>query len=408
MSTADAITTEAEQRATRIVLKKPLLRSEDVDDFRAVRRHLPQLRTWFEVNTGWRLFADSEVIRLHKEPSAPDDPTHPAADPRSKNPFSRRRYVLFCLALAALERADAQIPLGRLADHVIMLAHSPELGDAGLEFTLEGRDQKADLVAVVRLLLDVGALTRVAGDEEDYLRDTGDVLYDVNRRVLAQLPVSRRGPSTVEADEFDARITALAATDVFDSHDMRNRQIRHRLTRRLLDDPVLYLDELDETEAEYLRRQRGAIIRRISEQTGLVAEIRAEGIAMVDPDDDLTDVKMPDTGTEGHLTLLLAEILAAGPDRVHAIDELREHTRNLAERHKGYWRKTARDPGAENGLTANAIARLAALRLVERVNADEGVRALPALGRFSVAEPVIKGPSRPRDEGEMLLEVAGE
>ena len=33
---------------------------------------------------------------------------------------------------------------------------------------------------------------------------------------------------------------------------------------------------------------------------------------MVDPDDDLTDVRMPDVGTDGHVTLLLAEHLAGG------------------------------------------------------------------------------------------------
>ncbi|NDL55758.1 TIGR02678 family protein [Phytoactinopolyspora mesophila] len=380
---------EQQQRATRILLKKPLLRAVEVDAFRAVRPHVPQLRTWFELNTGWRLHADSDVIRLLKEPSAPDDPTRPAVDPRSKAAFSRRRYILFCLALAALERADAQIPLGRLAEQVMLLAHSPVLEGSGVEFTLAGREQKADLVAAVRLLLELGVLTRVAGDEEDYLRDTGDVLYDISRRVLSQLLASRRGPSTIDAPTLDQQLAALSAPDMFDSHDMRNRRIRHRLTRRLLDDPVLYFDELDEHEAEYLRSQRSAIIRRISEQTGLVGEIRGEGIAMVDPDDDLTDVKMPDTGTGGHVTLLLAEALAAEPDRVHSMAELHERTRRLVQAHKGYWRKTAQEPGAEVALAGTAVGRLEALRLAER--REDGVRALPALARFAVAEPVVRG-----------------
>jgi len=90
-----------------------------------------------------------------------------------------------------------------------------------------------------------------------------------------------------------------------------NQHLRQRLTRRLLDEPVLYYDELTEAELAYLTGQRGAITARITELTGLIAEVRAEGIAMVDPHDDLTDVRMPDTGTDGHVTLLLAEFLAA-------------------------------------------------------------------------------------------------
>jgi len=300
--------------------------------------------------------------------------------------------VLFCLSLAALERADAQISLGRLAEQVLLMARGPTLEDTGVEFSLTGREQKSDLVAVVHVLLEWGVLARVAGDEEDYLRQTGDVLYDVSRRVLSQLLSVRRGPSTIDAADLEEQISALSAVDSldgFDATELRNRQIRHRLTRRLLDEPVLYFDELDEQETAYLRGQRSAIIRRISELTGLSAEVRAEGIAMVDQDDDLTDIKMPDTGTDGHLTLLLAETLAAEPERVHTHEELHRRTRELADKHRGYWRKSAREPGAEAALTNSALDRLAALRLVEWT--ESGARALPALARFAVTEATVKG-----------------
>ena len=82
------------------------------------------------------------------------------------------------------------------------------------------------------------------------------------------------------------------------------------LTRRLLDDPVVYYAELTEDERAYLVNQRHAITGRISEVTGLMPEMRAEGIAMVDPDDKLTDVRMPEQGTDGHVTLLIAAYLA--------------------------------------------------------------------------------------------------
>lgn len=377
------------QRAARILLKRPLVRASEHEEFRAVRAHLAELRAWFDLNVGWRLHADSDVIRLHKEPALPDDSSRPARDPRNKNAFGRRRYILFCVALAALERADAQVPLGRLAEQVVLLAQGPALAGTGFEFTLNGRDEKGDLVAAVHLLLHWGVLERVAGDENDYLHGTGDVLYDVSRRVLAQLLVARHGPSTIALEALDDRIAALGAVDLFETSDLQNRQIRHRLTRRLLDDPVLYFDDLGEAEAEYLRRQRPAIVRRITELTGLVAEVRLEGIAMVDVDDDLTDVKIPDTGTEGHLALLLAEHLASEPGRVHAIAELERLTVTLAERHRPFWRKGAREPGAEVGLTATALERLAALRLIER--RDASVRALPALARFAIGAPIVTG-----------------
>ena len=303
-------------RATRALLRRPLLRhGADPDAFRLVRRHATELRGWFDQNTGWRLHVDTEVARLFKLAEPDADGTHPAREPRSQLPFGRRRYVLLCLALSVLERADAQITLGRLAEGVIVAAGDERLAAAGIAFELSGREERGDLVAVVRVLLELGALARVAGDEDAFVREAGDVLYDVERRVLAVLISAPRGPSTIAAHAFDDRLRELIAEPEPVSEDLRTRAIRHRLTRRLLDDPVVYYDELSEAELAYLTSQRSALTRRICERTGLVAELRAEGIAMVDPRDELTDVRMPEVGTDGHVALLVTEYLAARADR---------------------------------------------------------------------------------------------
>ena len=101
-----------------------------------------------------------------------------------------------------------------------------------------------------------------------------------------------------EYDAYRDCLRELIAEPEPVSEETRTRAIRHRLTRRLLDEPVIYYDELTEAELAYLTSQRSALTKRISERTGLVAEIRAEGIAMVDPRDELTDVRMPEVGTE--------------------------------------------------------------------------------------------------------------
>ncbi len=380
------------RRAVRSLLRRPLLRAggAQAEEFRLVRRYGAELRSWFDANTGWRLIVDSEVARLVKLAPTTDDPTHPARDTRSRAPFNRRRYVLTCLALLVLERSDAQITLGRLAEGVRVAAADEQLASAGVTFTLSGREERGDLVAVVRLLLELGVLGRVAGDEDAYVRDAGDALYDVQRRVLAGVLAPSRGPSTITARELDERLSQLATDPLPEAEDLRNRALRHHLTRRLLDDPVLYYEELDAEQLAYLTGQRAALTRRVSELTGLVAEIRAEGIAMVDPDDDLTDVRMPDTGTDGHVTLLLAEFLAGrlgeGPKPVPE-EELCRLVRGLADEHKSYWRRAAQEPGAETLLVETALERLAALRLVRY--GSEGITPLPALARYALAAPTI-------------------
>lgn len=397
----EARDTEERTRVLRALLRQPLIRARTEPDlFRLARRHAEWIRTWLDRETGWRLITEPEMIRL--APSyVPHGPTagaiaaqHPARARRVDPPFTRRRYVLLCLALAALERSDTQISLGRLAEEVVLLARAPGLED--VIFSLAKRDERSDLVAVIRLLLDVGALARVAGDEESYISSGGDALYDVDRRALAALLTPQHGPALAARrlpeepaiEEIEAALHELPAAF---TDDEINRRIRQSVSRRLLSDPVVYYDELPDAEREYLvSGQRVALTRRVAEATGLIPELRAEGIALVDPDDQLTDLRMPEQGTDGHATLLIAEHLAS--NGAATVREVRRMVRKLAEQHASYWRKSAREPGAESAIVAAVVDRLVGLGLV-RVTGDgrdAEITPLPALARFAVTEPVIR------------------
>jgi uncharacterized protein (TIGR02678 family) len=388
---------QAQRRAAlRALLSKPLLITpEDAESLVLVRRHLTALSDWLRRETGWRLTADAETARLFKTAPQGADPTHPARG-HNKEPFSRRRYVILCLALSALARADAQTTLGSLAEDVLTAAAEPRLAAAGFTLTLDNRADRADLVAAVRLLLARGALTRVAGDEDAYLSGGVDVLYDVRRPVLGLLLTGSRGPSTVTAAAFESRLAELIAEPVAETDDLRNQAMRRALTRQLLDEPVVYYDELTEDERGYLVSQRHNITARIAEATGLLPELRAEGIAMVDPDDELTDIRMPEQRTDGHVTLLVAEYLA-GRDRAPRA-ELLGFVRKAAQEHAGYWRKGVTAPGADGELLDVALEKLTALRLVDidvevtRDGPASVIRARPAIARFALGEAVIREP----------------
>ena len=103
---------------------------------------------------------------------------------------------------------------------------------------------------------------------------------------------------------------------------------------------------------------------------------------------------MPEEGTDGHATLLLAEYLADivrqhGPVVV-PIPSLHARMANWAREHEAHWRKGAREPGAEVHLCTTAIARLEGLGLV-RVCSD-GVVPRPAVARFDYQPFVVQVP----------------
>lgn len=368
----DAVKLSERQTALRALLSHPVLSSRNglSELFVLVRRHADWLRQWLTDNCGWGLQLDGEFARLQKTPADVRDGTRAAVEPKSGLPFNRRKYVLLCLALASLERGDRQTTLGNLAQEVLSLVSADiALTQAGISFDLSNREQRSDLVGVVRLLLELRVLERLDGDEQLFLQNTSDVLYNVNRSVLALLLNLRRGPSTIAPElSYSDRMRLLVEEPRPDTDDARNRELRHKLTRCLLDDPILYFEDLDATEFEYLNRQRGRLLRRVEEATGLIAEVRAEGIAMLDERGDVTDVDIPKDGTEGHFTLLIAEFLAqrirSQPATRIGIGELHEHASTLICEHSGHWRKSVQDPGAEDSLVASALERLEGLRLI--------------------------------------------
>lgn len=385
--------------ALRALLMTPLM-SPSHEDFPAVRRQAGALREWFARETGWVLQVERDGARLYKRPADLTDATRGLAG------YDRRRYVLLCLACAVLERADPQITLRLLGERLLDLAADPMLASLGFSFTLGARHERRELVAVCRTLLELGVLLRVAGDEAAYVQDGGeqaDALYDVQRRTLAGMLAAVRGPSTWPPEEapgtLERRLHALVDEHVADSEEGRRSALRHRIARRLLDDPVVYLDSLGPEARAYFVNQRGAMAARLCEAAGLIPEQRAEGLALVDEAGALTDVAMPAEGTDAHATLLVAEFLAnrqrqsggADPERhaegVRELD-IADYLREAKEHYGRFWRRSAREPGAERELAAIAITHLEKLQLVER--GDDVVRARPALARFALGEAEVR------------------
>jgi uncharacterized protein (TIGR02678 family) len=399
--------------AVRALLMTPLM-SPSHEEFAVVRRHAESLREWFARETGWMLHVERDGARLFKRPAGFTDTT------RGLPGYDRRRYVLLCLACAVLERADPQITLRILGERLLQLATDPALVFLGFTFTLVSQHERRELVAVCRTLLELGILQRVAGDEESFVHagsDQGDALYDVQRRMLAGMLAAVRGPSTWPPEQapatLDERLFALSEEHVPESEEGRRTALRHRIARRLLDDPVIYVDTLDAEARAYFANQRGAMAARLCEATGLVPEQRAEGVALTDETGSLTDVAMPAEGTDAHVTLLVAEYLATQARKrcmnnaepaalldLVADEEIADYLRDAKERFGRYWRKSAREPGTEHELNAIATERLEKLQLIQRIGA--GVRALPALARFALGEADVHS-SDPARAPSLLL-----
>lgn len=413
----DASRHEEQRTALRSLLMRPVLfsgvaagdkpsvgdgprRAKYVEEsFVLVRRHQGYLTNWLARYTGWTLILRSGSARLVKRPVDIDDPTRGAIDSGSSgNPLSRARYVLWCLTLAVLHEEGRQTTLQRLAERVVRTSESmPELTDAGIEFDLKTAGTRRALVCIVRMLLSHGVVRRVEGDETRFAESaTTDCLYDVDTGLLTDMLYTSAtlAETEGEGDRLEQRLERFFPE--LTEQALRPRDLEHRLMRRLLDNPVMYFDELTEREFQYWQSQRSRLLQVIEEAVGVIAEVRAEGVALLDPMGELTDAKMPDSGTVGHASLLIAEFLAEqgktqqdpastpAPPASVSLETLTAQLADLACQHESHWRKNITDPAQIELLLDQVLGRLEMLRMVRRQG--RSIQPLPAIHRFTAGD----------------------
>jgi uncharacterized protein (TIGR02678 family) len=165
--------------------------------------------------------------------------------------------------------------------------------------------------------------------------------------------------------------------------------LRHSIFRRLVDDPVVYFDDLTADERAYLNSPTGRqLLRRAADEGGFLLEERAEGVLFVDVDGIATDSRFPDDGNNAKVAALL---LLDDIGSVTTIEQLRLAAGALLDKFRS-WAKGYRGENGTDALVADALDVLCGFGLV-RV-ADGLVYPLPAAARYAVST------TRSTDPGE--------
>jgi len=385
--------------AVRSMLVKPLLDSgSEPDMFRLVVRHASWLTDYFERTCGWALTVDmtSGFARLAKR-AAQVDETRPLKRSRgAAAAFDRRRYQLLCLICAELVRHPVTT-VGILAAAVA--------GESGLDTSRH--TERTAFVDALRALIDWGALDVSAGELDAFVgSQRANALLTADTARLHRLLVSTTAPSALPDDlDTDTLTERLldeprygTPEDAFGDDpgdESRNRWARHRLGRRLLDDPATHLEDLDPAERSYLASLSGSRwLRDRTAEAGLELEERADGFLAVDPDGIATDSRFPaPVGNAHQLALLLVDrLVAEQPDGSRALGrltsvDLQAEVDAVLTRFPG-WARGQRDDGGPERLAREAVGLLVSFGLA-RLEPDGTVVARPALARYRTGTPVV-------------------
>ncbi|MGW1172633.1 DUF2398 family protein [Kitasatospora sp. NPDC002543] len=268
----------AERRiAARLLLAHPLVTASGphADGFPLIRRHRDWLAERFDALLGYRLVVGPWHARLCKAGLGPDAARR-LEHPVTGVPFTPAGYAQLALALALLVDAPEELGYRRLLD--AMAAAAPELAA-----------EPADLAMALAALASWQVLGELPADQTD-----DSFVLTVDRELARAVPA---GPPALADDAADLIRRAAEAEPA-------------TAVRRLLaETPAVLSADLPQEHRAWLREHRLSGPAALAEFLGLEAELRAEGVALLDPAAELTDLALPGTGTLAQAALLLVERL---------------------------------------------------------------------------------------------------
>jgi uncharacterized protein (TIGR02678 family) len=375
------------QQAARALLMRPLLSAEgDPEAFALVRRHGDWLTDRFRHLLGYRLAVRGDHARLYKRPRVAYGDRPARIRPGTVRPgpedgwaaFGRRHYVLLALALGALEshHGRSQALIGGLAVEVATLG-----AEFGLRVDFERRDERKGFAEVLELLCRLGVLRQRDGSRDAFVaRDEAldEALFDIEHGRLGDLKATRLALTGVD------RVEQLLdeSDDYPPTEDGDRARRRHRIARTLVEEPVLYVDELEPAEQDTYRSQRHRLDPELEALCGLQAERRAEGSSLIDTSRRLSDIRFPTRSTESLLALLACERLRSAAHDAQRNPLPRSEVESLLA---GLREQLQLDAGPE--LDRAVLESLEAHRLIAREDPAQ-VRVLPATARF--ARPTLR------------------
>ncbi|MGK8522825.1 TIGR02678 family protein [Nocardia asteroides] len=314
--TIDALVLDNYQRAARVILANHLVTRTYPDRIALplIRRWATELREDLAELFGYRLEVTETTARVFPV-SNRLDAGRPARTP-AERVFDRRRYAYLALALAALGRAGDQITLSELADQVAAYAGRVD----GLELATDRAADRDAFVDAVGWLTVRGALTLADGDAGGWASDpeAGEALYDIDRPVVFAL---FRPPRALQhLHSVRGLLAEEPAVTGVSTPRTTTAETARRVRRALVEQPVVYAEDLAPEERPVLAQDR--VVADVELFTGLRAERRAEGVALIDTSGRLSDVRFPGAGTLAQVALLLVGEIA---DRVLDIDHPLPH-----------------------------------------------------------------------------------
>ncbi|MFE9244317.1 TIGR02678 family protein [Nocardiopsis sp. NPDC006938] len=295
--TEDAALIGERQAAARALMAHPLLtRRTHPAEFSLVRSHTEWLVQRFQRVLGYRLTVADEHARLVKR-GLVDEVVRPATRTTGTR-FTPRTHTYLALVLAVLVEQTGAVTARVLAERVRAAAREAGVdADPG-----RGLGERRAFCAALRHLVGLGALTETSGSVLAHQADPAhrvELAPDTGalRAVVAHLPRAGDDPGTFLADASDPDPETDQAGEI-------------ALRRLLAETAVVYREHLPDRQRDRLAAHQWRAAAALGNLLGCDTEIRAEGVALVMPDETEAAVRFPSDDPVGRTALALVRHLS--------------------------------------------------------------------------------------------------
>ena len=243
------------------------VRDIDQEEYNEIKQDLNnETQEFIKNKLGYKLIVNPYVIKMEKVPGKPQ--SFMGIQEFSSN----LEYIFLCLILIYLEERtkSEQFILSGLIDYIQNLLVEIDIKDLKIDFTIYS--QRKAMVKVLRFIKEMGFIKLYDGDENKFAEDIeNDILYEVT------------GVSKYFMRNFSSNISECNLyTDIYEKEQLgleqdKGKERRQRVYRRLFTENVVYKENEEDQDYNYIRNYRNVINQDVDKMLDSTLEVHKNG-----------------------------------------------------------------------------------------------------------------------------------
>ena len=252
-----------------------ILKERDKDLYYDVKDNIDKYKSFIYDNLAYDIIIKDDFIKLEKIPGIPEEWM-------GINEFTEiKEYIFFILLITFLEdkNKEEQFILSSITEYI-----EHNYPDEKIEWTIF--KNRKSLIKVMKFAIDIGIIKKNDGSEEEFSKsETGDVLYESTG--LSRYIVRRFSKNIEDSESYEDLLSDEFSGISKDLGTVR----KNRVFRRLLLSPVVYNDENDNGDYDYIKSKRSFIRSTFEENLGWDIHIHKNGaLAALENSNEVKDI----------------------------------------------------------------------------------------------------------------------